>query len=1159
MRIFGRPVPPDDGELYAEQAKKTNDLWHADGEGSGSVGAAKKIIVLEKDGCPDGEGVLGGDGFDLHWRLRTQSVTGKGPASVQIKKLEPRELGLDEVVTQSYELKEQEAAISLQSPCAEEAMTATSALIKNAQKSPASQARSEILRLLHKLQLTTRCVMICVADGKEEHDKLVATRLAKFGPQGPALAIFTRRSFQGYLARLNEANERLRTCANINLTAGDAANIIAVLKESTAYFRNLALSLPEITTKLMTKPSTQAVYQPHLLARLTALITKGLAKLTPEISAENFERFLWAFTHASRCYPLCSDETRRVDLLPMIDKTVISLLALKRAGAPALFQLISHVQKQIQNEGDEGLLATLEALLLNEQLASFVEQGLEGAQSCAFDRTLDQVIKDRRAPLWMAGSTLLARRPHRNFTNVIQALVKPTQERALNSDKINFIFGLLNQRLSLRKQQIQDPQLLEKEHQTKNYRRFITLLLQEQSLHHILTATLDPEQQQQACENLSLLYNADISTPAECDMFLSTSAFIAASQIHFAGTSFSRAAASLLRHNRLSFVQDKAVFFELLSQIYRGFQAGLPELSQVVLASLGESSRPKRLPHPVSGKLLPCTSEEWLRDDIVPSYFSVLDLVAKCFPVVWGNDDFLSLPNSDGSLVMTPSGHLAETAWRDGVRVLADPLGKRQSEPFVASETYGFFGSTATFFAALERFSRRDDIKFGIATLVSHHEGFKILNLSQDKIDQLKDLSARMLKGLRPCADDTNFATEAQFSSQKPEGFIQRVTAVGNFFESTAVFRHSYLLAEAKRRLFSRAELTASGRRILDNEALAASTDLAAIETALSSRLFEVGFKAVKELLGAQTTPAALCRATGQIEALVRREIDFQTFSTEAMVGAFNAHHAAAGTTQSFVQVSVDEVEALRQRLYAEAEAGLKQRGIDYIMPNQALAAHLCSKPELTRNHILLKMGTGQGKSLVIAAAAANEAKSLQRQQFVIVLTAYDHLAQHDHKTAQDFFSPKSIKSACLVKVGDVSQLTTDTKVIYASARSLQSIATAIMTHQIDALTRNVFAPNLTKELAFLETLYKGTHRYILDEYDLMLNDLDYAMGNVVRFSAATLDRQFVADNQACSPEPSPRKDYIIFYKMSHLGKSAMAAEVSISWILSRRDFRLRG
>ena len=41
--------------------------------------------------------------------------------------------------------------------------------------------------------------------------------------------------------------------------------------------------------------------------------------------------------------------------------------------------------------------------------------------------------------------------------------------------------------------------------------------------------------------------------------------------------------------------------------------------------------------------------------------------------------------------------------------------------------------------------------------------------------------------------------------------------------------------------------------------------------------------------------------------------------------------------------------------------------------------------------------------------------------------------------------------------------------------------------------------------------------------------------------------------------EPSPRKDYIIFYKMSHLGKSAMAAEVSISWILSRRDFRLRG
>ncbi len=169
---------------------------------------------------------------------------------------------------------------------------------------------------------------------------------------------------------------------------------------------------------------------------------------------------------------------------------------------------------------------------------------------------------------------------------------------------------------------------------------------------------------------------------------------------------------------------------------------------------------------------------------------------------------------------------------------------------------------------------------------------------------------------------------------------------------------------------------------------------------------------------------------------------------------------------------------------------------INFILPNQAIAMSLCTGEFFQNASLLLKMGTGQGKSLVIAMSALHEAKKIANNPHgrVFVFTSYDHLAVRDHALAKQFFEKDKIKSICISSKEDVAAFASDTKVIYADIEKIDRIVIDLM---LDLLQNKASA----KQIEFLKVFYglPGEEiRIILDEFDLLLIDLE-AKNNAVK------------------------------------------------------------
>ena len=99
---------------------------------------------------------------------------------------------------------------------------------------------------------------------------------------------------------------------------------------------------------------------------------------------------------------------------------------------------------------------------------------------------------------------------------------------------------------------------------------------------------------------------------------------------------------------------------------------------------------------------------------------------------------------------------------------------------------------------------------------------------------------------------------------------------------------------------------------------------------------------------------------------------------------------------------------------------------INHLQHNQAGALTLINN-ELTKNkkaNIFMKIGTGQGKSLIIAETVRrlfeiNEKATTK----VFVFTCYDHLAKRDHKGFVDFYEAANIKSTYCSENSSLSEV----------------------------------------------------------------------------------------------------------------------------------------
>jgi hypothetical protein len=152
----------------------------------------------------------------------------------------------------------------------------------------------------------------------------------------------------------------------------------------------------------------------------------------------------------------------------------------------------------------------------------------------------------------------------------------------------------------------------------------------------------------------------------------------------------------------------------------------------------------------------------------------------------------------------------------------------------------------------------------------------------------------------------------------------------------------------------------------------------------------------------------------------------------------------------------------------------------------------------------------------VIALAALNEAEKVKDNPKgkVLVFTSYDHLARRDQDLGQNFFRKQNFSSVCISTLADVEQFNDGVKIIYADIEEIDNIIRDIMQN----LLNNKATP---AQKAFIKMIYGQAGediRIILDEYDLLLYDLEQKEPFVTGIPATMLDTAFVERNTAYCP-----------------------------------------
>ncbi|MGZ3733240.1 MAG: DEAD/DEAH box helicase, partial [Parachlamydiaceae bacterium] len=239
-----------------------------------------------------------------------------------------------------------------------------------------------------------------------------------------------------------------------------------------------------------------------------------------------------------------------------------------------------------------------------------------------------------------------------------------------------------------------------------------------------------------------------------------------------------------------------------------------------------------------------------------------------------------------------------------------------------------------------------------------------------------------------------------------------------------------------------------------------------------------------------------LVSATSQFESVVCRRIDQLSYTDEEFIQAFcnHANNQAQRQAENDLPDILANLTQNKEQIFADYREFLQQRTIpiNFILPNQALAVQLCRCPQLDNRHLLIKLGTGQGKSLVIALAAIHEAKKIQKSgEFVLVLTSYDHLAKRDHEFGSHFFRKDNIESICISEINHVTtSFHPNVKIIYADIETLDDIIRKIMLKLLENREGN---KPTSQEKEFIKAIYDAGKRLsvILDEYDLLLCDYE--------------------------------------------------------------------
>ena len=274
----------------------------------------------------------------------------------------------------------------------------------------------------------------------------------------------------------------------------------------------------------------------------------------------------------------------------------------------------------------------------------------------------------------------------------------------------------------------------------------------------------------------------------------------------------------------------------------------------------------------------------------------------------------------------------------------------------------------------------------------------------------------------------------------------------------------------------------------------------------------------IKKVLGGQTDSAQIADVTTKLQAITDRNLDRIMFPLHEFASAFKERNEVilAGVQADAAQRAELEAAPLKQlnertMLRYRKVFSAMDVPIAFLLANQLLAVQLITR--VTRADLLVRLGTGQGKSIVLALSTIAECKAGRDKVFVF--TSYDHLALRDHAVAKPAFQVEGLSSCVLTTDNSSLAGFASAKIVYANVMAIDGLVRRVVMklHAGDVISES--------EAAFVSTMYglrPLNFSVLLDEYDLLIDDMEGNQPFFMDMPPAVMTRDDVVRHQKFGP-----------------------------------------
>ncbi len=529
-------------------------------------------------------------------------------------------------------------------------------------------------------------------------------------------------------------------------------------------------------------------------------------------------------------------------------------------------------------------------------------------------------------------------------------------------------------------------------------------------------------------------------------------------------------------------VKNKQLFQKALQNAFADFNLGFEEISEEILGKIGEVA-PKGIRVTEQGQKQLIPVEEWLGESVLKVYQVIKAYVLRCIPLVWIEETFEEANNLkdricffNNDLYVIEKNHNAIKLKSFMSHEIVTKLPKSLPIACVAGELKEKLQKLMNPRVPIEKLQAREVISFLTESYMSFHKEPHII---------------RIIEGLIGSIFQKMQATTTVLFVQRVRLLADFLHAIAPFFRKIEPLIEKRFFIEGKLKKANALNLIKAVHIFNAKEVPANFPNLEKegnidLSHALVQNLAKmIAFLCTENIISIvkNCKLVDLVKVNSQLEYVIARKADQMSYTKEEYIHSFCERNKGSQKELEKILGNLDVPAAFIER--HEEYLSTLPVPIYFLLPPQAIAMQIAYG--LPKHNILMKVGTGQGKSLIIAFIALQMALKLKDNPKgkVFVLTSYDHLAKRDESSGKNFFKKDGIESLCISTVADVQKMTSHTKIIYADMHTIEGIVREI----VMKLFQNLAS---LEDKEFLKAIFgqDGEElQLILDEADILIDE----------------------------------------------------------------------